>query len=61
MEADTRTAELYTKHVNTDIIELVIIDETTHCEKSKDHNAKGKYFCKCGSILPGFEADQNSQ
>ena len=33
MEGDTHTAELYMKQVNTEIIELMIIDETTQCEK----------------------------
>ena len=61
MEVDKRSAKLHTKQVNTDITELMISDETTQCEKNKDDNAKGKYFCKCGSILPGLKADQNTQ
>ena len=37
---DARTAELYSKQGNIDIIELVVIDETTQCEKCKEHIAK---------------------
>ena len=35
-----RTAELYSKQGNTDITELVDIDETTQCENCKEHDAK---------------------
>ena len=35
-----RTAELYSKHGNTDVTELVVIDDTTQCEKSKRHNGE---------------------
>ena len=50
-EGDARTAELYSKQRNSGITELVVIDETTQCEKCTEHNAKGKSFCTCGVIL----------
>ena len=52
-EMDERTAELYSEQGDADITELVDMDEMTTCDSYKEHNAKGKSFCACGSILPG--------
>ena len=49
-EVDARTAELYSREGNTDITELMVIDETTQCDEC-EHNAKGKSFCTCGVTL----------
>ena len=33
----------------------MIMVETTQCEESQEYKVKGKFFCKCGSILPGLK------
>ena len=58
MEVNARTAELYSEQCNTDITELAVIDETTQCEKCKEHNAEGKSFCICGFILQASSAEK---
>ena len=45
-EEDERTTELYSKQGNTDITELVGIDEMTQSEICKEHNAKERSCCK---------------
>ena len=35
-DVDERTAELYSKQGNTDVIELEVIDEMTQCEVCKE-------------------------
>ena len=57
-EEDECTAELYNKQGNTDITELVLIDEMTQCEACKEHNAKEKSFCTCEPILPGSQTEK---
>ena len=41
---DTRTAEWYSKPGNTDVTDLVVIEETTQCEKVQRTQCKGKVF-----------------
>ena len=50
-EVDERAADLYSKQGLTDITELVVIDETTQCEKCKEHDAKRKVFLHMWSIF----------
>ena len=50
-EVDARTAEVYSEQGSTDISEHEVIDETTQCEKCKEHNAKGKSLRTYESIL----------
>ena len=51
-EVDECTAELYCRQGHTDTTGLVVIDETTQCEKCKEHDAEGKPFLStCGVIL----------
>ena len=58
-EAGTEvTAELCSKQGNTHITEVVVIDEMAQCEVCEEHNAKGKSFCKCGSMLQELSADK---
>ena len=58
MEVDEHTAELYSKHGNNDIAELVVNDETAQCEKCQEHHAKVKSFCTCGSILQELSSEK---
>ena len=60
-EVDARAAELYSKPGNTDITELVVIDETTPCEECQEHNATRKSFCNCGSILQQFAMTEKDE
>ena len=60
-EVGRRTADLYRKQGNTDITELVVINEMSQCEACKEHNAKGKSFCTCGSIVPGMQAEKKNR
>ena len=51
-EVDKRTAALYSEQGNLDITELVVIDETTQCEKCQKHDAKGKcFFAKVVQVI----------
>ena len=51
-----RTAGLYSEQGNTDISELMVIDEMTQCDISEEHYAKGKCPCRCGTILRELSA-----
>ena len=53
-----RTAELYSKQGNTDVTELVDIDETAQFEKCNKLSAKESSFCACGVILQELSAEQ---
>ena len=55
-EVNARTVEVYCKHGNTDISELMVIDEIARSALCQEHNAKGMTFCKCGSFLPELHA-----
>ena len=57
---NARTAELYSEQGNTDLKELMVIDETTQCKKCKEHSAKGKSFRTCGVILQEFSTEKTN-
>ena len=57
-EVDERTAELCSKQGNTDITELVVIDEMPQFKICKEHSTKGPTFCACGSILQELPAQK---
>ena len=38
--------------------QLAELDVTTRCDTCEEHNAKGKSFCKCASMLPELEAEK---
>ena len=53
------TAEfLHSEEGNTDITEVVVIDEMTRCKFCNEHNANGKSFCKCQIVLQELPAEQ---
>ena len=60
-EENERTAELYSEQGKTDLIELMMIDETMQCAVCQEHNPKGWPFCKCASILSGLEAEKTKK
>ena len=39
---------------HTDITKLIVADDTTLCEKYREHNVKWKSFCTCGVIPQEF-------
>ena len=39
-EVDERTPDLHSKQGNTDITDLVVVDEVTQCEVCKEHHGK---------------------
>ena len=60
-EVKDRTAELYSELGNSEITELLIIDQTMQCEMCRDRNGKGRPSRKCGSILPGLDAERKKR
>ena len=57
-EVNTRTAKLYSKQGSTDLTVLMVVDEMTQCKVCREHNAEGKSFCKCGSLLHELSAEK---
>ena len=52
-----RTAKLHGSHGNTDITELMVIDEMTQCEMSTEYKTEGTSFGS-GSILFDLSAEK---
>ena len=50
-EVNRRTAELCSEQGNTDLSEIMAIDEMMQCKVCKTPNAKGKSFCTRGVTL----------
>ena len=49
---------LHSEEGNTDITEVIVIDEIARCKVCKEHGANGKSFCKCRIVLQELPAEQ---